>query len=86
MTQKRILRANARNAIREQGLALREAFRASGADIDDPNAVNLITELARKAPDQTALSLFGMANRLIEEVAELTGESRETVYARVQPD
>ena len=86
MTQKRILRANARNAIRERGLSLREAFRAHGADIDDPDAVNLITELAQDAPDQTALTLFGMANRLIDEVAELTGESRATVYARVQPD
>jgi hypothetical protein len=86
MTQKRILRANARNATRERGLTLREAFRAHGADIDDPAAANLILELTQDDPEQTALTLFEMASRLIDEVAELSGEVRDTVYARVQPD
>lgn len=86
MTQKRILRANARKVVRERELLLRDAFRLSWADIDDPEVVNVLGQLAEGHPDGTAVELFGMVNRLINEVAESTGESRETVLARLQRD
>ncbi len=86
MTQKRILRANARKVVRERELLLRDAFRLSWADIDDPEVVNVLGQLAEGSPDGTAVELFGMVNRLIDEVAETTGESRETVLARLQRD
>ena len=84
MTQKRILRANARNTARERDLLLRDAFRAYWADLDDPAAVNLVSQLAQEEPDEIALQLFGMLNRLIDEVTEATGETRDVVLARLQ--
>jgi hypothetical protein len=84
MTQKRILRAKARNAVRERDLRLRDAFRLYWADVDDPDVANLLGELAHEEPDGTARQLFAMLNRLIDEVTETTGESRDTVLARLQ--
>jgi succinate dehydrogenase flavin-adding protein (antitoxin of CptAB toxin-antitoxin module) len=84
MTQKRILRAKARGAARERDLLLRDAFRAYWADIDDPDVVNLVSQLTQDDPDLTALTLFGMVNRLIDEVTEVSGETREVVLARLQ--
>ncbi len=84
MTQKRILRAKARGAARERDLLLRDAFRTYWADIDDPDAPDLIAKLAQDDPDLTALQLFAMVNRLIDEVTEISGESREVVLARLQ--
>lgn len=83
MTQKRILRANAKNPVRERGLRLRDAFRLAGVDLDDPAAAALISELADEAPEETALAVFSMATRLVDEVVAQTGESRETILARV---
>jgi len=84
MTQKRILRAKARGAARERDLLLRDAFRTYWADLDDPEVANLVSQLAKDDPDQTALELFGMVNRLIDEVSEASGETREIVLARLQ--
>lgn len=84
MTQKRILRANARKVVRERELLLRDAFRAYAADIDDPTAVNLISQLAQDDADDTAVQLFGMVNRLLDEVVDATGDSRESILTRVQ--
>ncbi len=86
MTQKRILRAKARDAARERDLLLRDAFRAYWADIDDPDVANLVSQLVQEDPDVTALQLFGMVNRLIDEVTEVSGESREVVLTRLQRD
>jgi len=84
MTQKRILRAQARQVTRERELRLRDAFRLYWADIDDPDVATLIAELAEESPDETARTLFTMVNRLIDEVTESTGESRDTVLGRLQ--
>lgn len=84
MTQKRILRAKTRSVARERDLLLRDAFRTYWADIDDPDTANLISQLIQDDPDPTALQLFGMVNRLIDEVTEVSGESREVVLARLQ--
>ena len=84
MTQKRILRAITRNAARERDLLLRDAFRAYWADLDDPEVLELLGRLADDDADGTASLLFGMVNRLIDEVVESTGESREVVFARLQ--
>jgi hypothetical protein len=84
MTQKRILRANAPKVTRERGQKLRDAVKRYAADPDA--AETLVIELAQDDANETALGLFEMANRLIDEVAELTGESRDAIYARVQPD
>lgn len=86
MTQKRILRAKARGTARERDLLLRDAFRASWADIDNPDTVNVISQLVQADPDLTALQLFAMVNRSIEEILEVTGESRDVVLARLQRD
>lgn len=84
MTQKRILRAITRNAARERDLLLRDAFRAYWTDLDDPEVLELLGKLADDDADGTASLLFGMVNRLIDEVVEATGESREVVFARLQ--
>lgn len=84
MTQKRILRAKARTVARERDLLMRDAFRAYWADIDDPDAVNIVSRLAQDQPDDTALKLFGMVNQLIDQVAEQSGDTREVVLSRLE--
>jgi hypothetical protein len=84
MTQKRILRALARKVVRERELRMRDAFRLYWVDVDDPDVDTLLGGLTQEDPDGTALQLFGMVNRLIDEVTETTGESRDTVLARLQ--
>lgn len=86
MTQKRILRANARKVVRERELLLRDAFRAYAADVDDPAAVDIIGQLAQDDPDETAVQLFAMVNRLMDEVMVATGDSREAILTRLQRD
>jgi len=86
MTQKRILRANARSAARERDLLIRDAFRASWADPDSPETEKLLVGLAADDPDLTAHQLFGMVNRLIDEITEVTAETRDAVFARAQRD
>ncbi|MCX6397946.1 MAG: hypothetical protein NTV23_15770 [Propionibacteriales bacterium] len=85
MTQKRIVRAQARGAARERDLLLRDAFRAAWADNDDAVA-DLLGQLVERDPDLTADQLFGMVTTLLEEVTDLSGETREAVLARLQRD
>lgn len=84
MTQKRILRATTKAVARERDLMLRDAFRAYWAELDDPKVADLLSQLAQGDPDETARELFGMVNRLLDEVIETTGETRENAYARLQ--
>lgn len=83
MTQKRILRAAARRATRDRDTMMREAFRLYAADIDDPDVVNVLSALATENPDMTALQLFGLANRAIDELVEASGSERAEVVARL---
>lgn len=84
MTQKRILRATTKAVARERDLMLRDAFRAYWADLDDPKVADYLSQLAEGDRDETALELFGMVNRLLDEVIEISGETRENAYARLQ--
>ena len=86
MTQKRILRAKARTVVRERELKLRDACRLYWADADDPKIVGLVGELTQDDPDETAVELFGMVNRLIHEATDLTGETPDAVLVRLQRD
>lgn len=84
MTQKRILRANTKKVARERDLLLRDAFRLFWVDLDDPEVENLLSELVTGDPTQTTRELFEMVNKLLDEVVETTGETRDAALARLQ--
>lgn len=84
MTQKRILRANTRKVARERDLLLRDAFRLSWADPDDPEITDLLSQLIAGDSAETTQELFEMVNRLLDEVTETTGETRDAALGRIQ--
>lgn len=84
MTQKRILRANARKVVRERELRVADAFRLHDKDVDDPAITELLDELATEDPADTAQALFDIANRLIDQLAEETGAKRSDLVARLR--
>lgn len=83
MTQKRILRANARKLALQRDRMTRDAFAKYAADPDDPDVQNLIDQLVEDDPSETARELFAIAARLLHEVADATGSSPDHVLARI---
>jgi len=85
MTQKRILRANPRPIGRERDKLLRNAFRLQWAGAEDTEIVEIISALNSDDADAASLELFSMVNQLLDEVVELTGISRDSALAKLQP-
>ncbi|WP_309646796.1 hypothetical protein [Nocardioides sp.] len=83
MTQKRILRANARKLALQRDRTTRDAFATYGVDPDDPAVQELIDQLVEDDPAETAAELFRIAAQLLHEVADATGCSPDQVLARI---
>jgi hypothetical protein len=82
MTQKRILRANAKKVVRERDLIVGDVFRMYLKDPDDPEISDLIDQLVEDDPSATAVAFFDIANSLITELAEVTGSAPNEVLSR----
>ena len=83
MTQKRILRANARKLALQRDRTTREAFESYAADPDDPAVQELLERLVEDDPAETAAELFRIAAQLLHEVADATGATPAQVLTRV---
>lgn len=83
MTQKRILRANARKVVRERELIVGDVFRMHAKDPDDPDVPNLINQLVEDDAETTALVFFGIAAQLVGELAEATGRAPAEILNRI---
>ena len=82
--EKRAARDAAKKGDRIRRKAIREAMRAgwAGNDADESNWLDEAAH-AHPGPDFTVYVLYGLATRLIERLAETTGEDREQVLDQV---
>jgi hypothetical protein len=82
-SQKRAARDAARSGDRIRRKAIQEAMRAGWAG-EDADEANWLREAAQAPPgaDATVRVLYGLAARLVERLADVTGEDREQVLDR----
>jgi len=83
-SDKREARDAARQGDRMRRKAIELAMRAgwAGQDADEANWLDEAAQ-AHPGPDAAVRVLYGLATRLVEQLAESTGEDREQVLDRV---
>lgn len=83
-TEKREARDAARKGDRVRRKAIKQAMRAGWAG-EDADELNWLDEAARAhpGPDAAVHVLYGLSMRLVDALAEATGEEHERVLGRV---
>ena len=83
-SEKRAAREAARKGDRTRRKAIPEAMRAgwAGNDADESNWLDRAAQ-AHPGPDASVFVLYGIAARLVERLAEVTGEDRDEVLSQV---
>jgi hypothetical protein len=82
--EKRAARDSAREGDRVRRKAIERAMRAGWAG-NDADELNWLDEAAQAhpGPDAAVHTLYGLATRLVERLADATGEEREQVLSQV---
>lgn len=83
-SEKRAARDAARKGDRVRRKAIREAMRAgwAGNDADESNWLDEAAQ-AHPGPEGAVWVLYGVATRLVERLADATGEDRDEVLSQV---
>lgn len=83
-SEKRAARDAARKGDRIRRKAIQQAMRAGWAG-NDADELNWLGEAAQAhpGPDAAVHALYGLATRLVERLADATGEDREQVLSQV---